>query len=598
MSASPDPSAQVMQSMLQAGQAWTQGFARWLQTHHAAMQQNATAAAESTSKATRGRDKAATASAAQPVAAASDALLKLQREFAARHAQLWQAQINRKPAQSSPPVALPAPGDRRFAAPEWAESPIYDYFRQSYLINAEFVGRLVEEMPTTDAQAKARLGFMARQYVDALAPSNFAATNPEFIKTALATKGESINAGIRNLLADIEKGRISMSDEEAFEVGRNLALTPGAVVFENELMQLIQYAPLSDQVADRPLVFVPPCINKYYILDLQPENSLVRHAVEQGNTVFMVSWRNPGAEQGHLTWDDYVEDGVLTALKVASRICGVEQVNALGFCVGGTILTSALAVARARGDDPVASLTLLTTLLDFSDPGELGLFIDPVSVAAREARIGKGGLMKGSELASVFSSLRANDLIWQYVVGNYLKGSKPAAFDLLYWNSDCTNLPGPFATWYLRKLYLENALRVPGRLKVCGEKVDLRRVDMPTFLYVSREDHIVPWQAAYRSRDLLGGNNVFVMGASGHIAGVINPPAKNKRSYWTGGYAGSDPEAWLVGAVEHRGSWWPAWSEWLAGFGGRQRKARVRLGNAAHKAIEPAPGRFVREKAS
>ncbi len=582
MSAGPDPSAQVMQSMLQAGQAWTQGLSQWLAARQSAMQSGVTVSAP-------GVDL---------VSMPSDALRKLQQEFAARHALLWQAQINRKPFQAPPAIALPEPGDRRFAAPEWADSPVYDYLRQSYMLNAELVGRMVETLPAADEQARARLRFMAKQYVDALAPSNFAATNPEFIKTAIATQGESINVGIQNLLADIEKGHISMTDEDAFEVGRNLAMTSGAVVFENEVMQLIQYAPLTAQVAERPLVFVPPCINKYYILDLQPANSLVRHVVEQGHTVFMVSWRNPQAEQGHLTWDDYVEHGALKALEVAAKICGVSQVNALGFCVGGTLLTTALGVARARDEDPVASLTLLTTLLDFSDPGELGVFIDPVSVAAREANIGKGGLMKGSELSSVFSSLRANDLIWQYVVGNYLKGAKPAAFDLLYWNSDCTNLPGPFAAWYLRKLYLENSLRVPGRLKVCGEKVDLGKVDMPAFLYVSREDHIVPWQASYRSRSLLSGKNTFVMGASGHIAGVINPPAKNKRSYWTSDYAGSDPDAWFAGAVEHRGSWWPAWTDWLAGFGGKQRKARVRLGNATYKALEPAPGRYVKEKAS
>jgi len=314
--------------------------------------------------------------------------------------------------------------------------------------------------------------------------------------------------------------------------------------------------------------------------------------------VFMVSWRNPREEQGRLTWDDYIESGALTALKVAAEICQVKQVNALGFCVGGTILSSALSVAKARGEDPVASLTLLTTLLDFSEPGELGCFIDENSVVQREQTIGKGGLLKGSELSSVFSALRANDLIWQYVVGNYLKGGKPAAFDLLFWNADSTNLPGPFAAWYLRHLYLENSLRVPGKLTMCGTTADLRRVDMPAFLYASREDHIVPWKTSYQSRGILGGKTMFTMGASGHIAGVINHPAKNKRSYWSSDSDSADPDAWLETASEHNGSWWPRWSGWLAGFGGKQCPARGRLGNAEHEPSEPAPGSYVKQKAA
>ena len=582
MADTPDPAAQAMQSMLQAGQAWSQAFTQYLSAQQTALQQKSAV------------NLPTAANAAVP----PEALSKLQQEFAARHAQLWQAQINRKRDQPAPQVAMPEAGDRRFAAPEWAESPVYDYLRQSYLINADFLGKVVDAMQVGDEKEKTRLRFVTRQYVDALAPSNFAATNPEFIKTALATQGESITAGIKNLIADIEKGSISMTDDTAFEVGRNLAVTPGAVVFENELIQLIQYSPTTEKVGEKPLVMVPPCINKFYILDLQPENSFVRYAVEQGNTVFMVSWRNPKADLGHLTWDDYLEKGALTALKVAGSICKVKQVNALGFCVGGTILSSALSIAKARGEDPVASLTLLTTLLDFSEPGELGCFIDESSVQQRETTIGKGGLLKGSELASVFSILRANDLIWQYVVGNYLKGGKPSAFDLLYWNSDSTNLPGPFAAWYLRNLYLENSLRVPGKLSMCGAKADLGRVDMPAFLYASREDHIVPWQTSYQSRSLLGGKSTFVMGASGHIAGVINPAAKNRRSYWVSDSSSKDPQAWLDSATENKGSWWPLWTTWLAGFAGKQRAARAQLGNSEYPTSEPAPGRYVKEKAS
>ena len=461
-----------------------------------------------------------------------EALVALRKEWRERHAALWQAMLARRDGDASPTIAPAEPGDRRFDHPAWAESPIFDYLRQAYRINGDYLRKAAEAAPVADGRAKDRLRCVTRQFIDAMAPSNFVATNPEFVRKALETQGESITRGIQNLIADLEKGRISMTDESVFEVGRNLAITPGAVVYENELMQLIQYAPLTDHVAKRPFVMVPPCINKYYVLDLQPENSFVRHAVEQGHTVFLVSWRNAKAAQGHLTWDDYIEQGVLTAFGVVKEICGVEQVNALGFCVGGTILGSALAVMKARGGDDVASLTLLATLLDFSEPGELGCFIDETSVVARENTIGKSGLLMGSELSAVFSALRANDLIWQYVVGNYLKGITPPPFDLLYWNSDSTNLPGPFAVWYLRNMYLENNLRVPGKLAMCGVKADLGKVDMPVFLLATREDHIVPWQASYLGRALLGGKTTFVLGASGHIAGVINPTTKNKRSHW------------------------------------------------------------------
>jgi polyhydroxyalkanoate synthase len=388
-----------------------------------------------------------------------------------------------------------------------------------------------------------------------------------------------------------------MTDDSAFEVGRNLATTQGAVVFENELIQLIQYSPLTDKVAKRPLVIVPPCINKFYILDLQAENSFVRYAVEQGNTVFLVSWRNAKAEQGNFGWNDYLEQGPITALSVAREICKVDQVNALGFCVGGTILSSSLAVLAARGEDWVSSLTLLTTLLDFSDTGEIGLFIDEQSCATRDATIGKGGLLTGRDLAGTFSALRANDLIWNYVSGNYLKGQKPQAFDLLYWNSDSTNLPGPFAAWYMRNLYLNNSLRIPGKLEMCGVKVDLGRVKMPNYLLAAREDHIVPWQTAYQSTRLLGGETRFVLGASGHIAGVVNPAAKNKRSFWINDKTKLDADAWLSAAEEKKGSWWTDWSAWLKQYADGECAARKKAGNAKFKEIEPAPGRYVKEKA-
>ncbi|MCK9387242.1 MAG: class I poly(R)-hydroxyalkanoic acid synthase [Sulfuritalea sp.] len=576
MSFPPDQNA-ALQAMLQAGNAMAQGFNQFL----AAQQRSSIPVG--VNPATENAD--------------SDALKALQQEWMGRHAQLWQGMLGKPVDQPGPQVASAAAGDKRFAHPAWSESPVYDYLRQAYLINAEYMKRVADEAPAADAQAKNRMRFVTRQMVDAMAPSNFLATNPEFVQKAIETQGASIQQGIQNLLADLEKGRISMTDDSAFEVGRNLAITPGAVVFENEVMQLIQYSPLTDKVAQRPLLLVPPCINKYYILDLQPENSLVRYTVEQGNTVFLVSWRNVQADLGHLTWHDYVEKGVLTAIKAVQAICKVKQISALGFCVGGTILGAALAVARGRGDNPVASLTLLTTLLDFSDTGEIGYFIDEKTVQAREAGIGKGGLLRGSELASVFSALRANDLIWQYVVGNYLKGNKPPAFDLLYWNADATNLPGPFLAWYLRNLYLENSLRVPGKLEVCGVKADLGRMDMPAFLYASREDHIVPWKTSYQTRSLLGGETTFVLGASGHIAGVINPAVKNKRNYWLNDSKPADADEWFEAATEVKGSWWPVWAKWLKSHGGKEIPARGRLGSKDYPPGEPAPGRYVKEKA-
>ncbi len=526
-----------------------------------------------------------------------NALLALQQEWRERHAALWQAMLQRDKQSPPTPMVQPEPGDRRFNHPAWRMSPIYDYLHQAYLLNAQYLKRAAELLPAPDALTRKRLQFATRQFVDALAPSNFAATNPEFIQKAIETQGESIKAGLANLIADMEKGRISMTDDSAFEVGRNLAITPGAVVYENELIQLIQYAPLTETVAKRPFLIVPPCINKYYILDLQPENSFVRYVVEQGQTVFLISWRNPQADLGHLSWDDYLEKGPLAALEVVREITRVDEVNALGFCVGGTILAAALAVARARGDAAVTSLTLLTTLLDFTDTGEIGLFVDEQSVAQREATIGNGGLLTARELSSTFSALRANDLIWQYVVGNYLKGDKPAPFDLLYWNSDSTNLPGPFAAWYLRHLYLENSLRVPGKLEMCGVKADLGKVDMPHFILATREDHIFPWQSSYLGRKHLGGPSTFVLGASGHIAGVINPAAKNKRSHWVNDSNTPDAERWLAGATEVPGSWWPRWADWLKQFAGGEVPARGRLGSRKHPPGEPAPGRYVKEKA-
>jgi polyhydroxyalkanoate synthase len=519
----------------------------------------------------------------------------LQARYLEQHSALWRSTLARENGADAQPVVLPERGDRRFSSEEWRRNPWFDYLRQSYLINTRFVSDWVDAIEA-EPRAKERLRFVTRQFADAMSPANFAATNPDALKLALDTQGESLKQGIRRLIDDVHKGRISTTDESSFEVGRNLAVTEGSVVFENELMQLIQYKPLTPTVFKRPLVMIPPCINKYYILDLQPENSLVRYAVEQGHMVFMVSWRNITEELGHLTWDDYIEKGVLKALAVARAISGSRRANALGFCVGGTMLGAALAVMAAKGEGGVESATFLASMLDFSDTGEIGLFIDEASVALREAAIGNGGVMPGRDLALLFSALRANDLVWSYVVNNYLKGKSPEAFDILYWNADSTNLPGPMYCWYVRNTYLGNGLRQAGATSVLGTPVDLGKVGVPAYLLATREDHIVPWRTAYRTTSLLHGEMHFALGASGHIAGIVNPPASGKRSYWTSSALPEDPDAWLATAEEKKGSWWGDWSAWLARFGGARIKARARLGNPTYKPVEPAPGRYVKDR--
>lgn len=447
-----------------------------------------------------------------------------------------------------------------------------------------------------DEKTKARVRFAVEQWLAAAAPSNFLALNAEAQKKAIETQGESIAQGLQNLMHDMQQGHVSMTDESNFEVGKNVATTEGAVVFENDYFQLLEYLPLTATVHEKPFLLVPPCINKFYILDLQPANSLIRYAVEQGHRTFVVSWRNPDESMQDKTWDDYIEHAAIQAIQVTREITGAKSINALGFCVGGTILATALAVLAARGEKPVSSVTFLTSLLDFSDTGILDIFIDETAVKFREMQLGQGGLLKGQDLASTFSFLRPNDLVWNYVVGNYLKGETPPPFDLLYWNSDSTNLPGPFYAWYLRNTYYENNLIKPGKLTVCGQPIDLTKLDMPAYIYGSREDHIVPIQGAYASTQVLKGTKRFVMGASGHIAGVINPPAKNKRSYWTSDKLAPSHDKWLAGATEYPGSWWSDWSAWLKRQAGKQIAAPKTYGSRKYKAIEPAPGRYVKVK--
>ncbi len=486
--------------------------------------------------------------------------------------------------------------DRRFSADAWGNDPRFDAIRRLYLSFSTLLESSVEQA-LGDEKTKDQLRFGVRQFLDAMSPSNFLATNPEALQLAIESGGQSLTEGMALYFQDLAKGRVSMTDETAFVVGKNLAITPGAVVYENELMQLIQYSPTTAEVYERPLVIIPPCVNKFYILDLQPENSFIRHAIGEGHTVFVVSWRQITPDLGHLTWDDYLKGGVMRAIDVARAITGKSQVNALGFCVGGTLLAAALAVMATAGDDKVASLTLLTTLLDFADVGELGLLVSEESVAAAEASIGHGGILPGKDMAFTFSALRANDLIWQYVSNSYLKGKAPPAFDLLYWNSDSTNLPGPMVSWFLRNAYLENKFAQPGKTIQCGVPLDLSAIAVPTYVYASRDDHIVPWGTAYQSTRLVGGDATFLLGASGHIAGVINPPAKGKRNYWVDGLHGDDPKAWLSTARSVSGSWWPHWYAWLAPHAGKRLRDRKKLGSKKFPIIEPAPGRYVLVKA-
>jgi polyhydroxyalkanoate synthase subunit PhaC len=551
----------------------------------------------------------------------ADTMASLQQDYLTQATDLWNRSL--QSSTGGAVVEAPSLSDRRFASAAWLKNPAAAYTAQMYLLNARTMMGLAESIEA-DAKTRARLRFAVQQWIDATSPTNYLALNPDVQQKALETQGASLTEGLKNLVHDLQQGHVSHTDETVFEVGRNVATTEGAVVFENDFFQLIEYAPLTPQVHARPMLFVPPCINKFYILDLQPDNSLIRYTVAQGHRTFVVSWRNPDESMADKTWDDYIEQGPIAAIRAVQTITGVKAFNMLGFCVGGTILATALAVLAARGEQPAHSLTLLTTLLDFSDTGILDIFVDEHSVKLREMTIGAEapggpGLLRGKELATTFNFLRPNDLVWNYVVGNYLKGESPPPFDLLYWNGDSTNLPGPMYCWYLRHTYLQDQLKQPGQLKVCGQQVDLGAIQAPVYIYGSREDHIVPWAAAYRSVPLMKGPRRFVMGASGHIAGVINPAAKNKRSYWIappdrdmGGKKGvakggknasrqdalpDSPDAWLKSAQEIPGSWWNDWSAWLNAQGGKLQAAPRQLGGGGLRAIEPAPGRYVKVRA-
>jgi polyhydroxyalkanoate synthase len=497
---------------------------------------------------------------------------------------------------SKPEMEKMAAQDKRFDSPTWMDS-FFTGIAALYVLNAKTLTAMTDAVQT-DPKTQARLKFLVQQWVDATSPANFFATNPEVHKKMLESQGESLRTGIENLVHDMRKGRISQTDETAFEIGKNVAVTPGEVVYQNKLLQLIQYKPTTEKVGAVPILFVPPSINKFYIMDLQQNSSLVKFTVDQGNTLFLVSWINEQDERSQLTWDDYVSEGILKAIDVVLDITGQPKTNVLGFCIGGTIAATGLAHLAARHEEKVNSFTLMTSLLDFSNTGVLDVFIDEQHCRMREQQLAKGGLMKGSELSSTFSFLRPNDLVWNYVVNNYLKGEKPVPFDLLYWNSDSTNLPGPFFAWYLRNMYLENNLVKKNRLTVAGQKMDLSSIKVPTYAMGAREDHIVPWDAAWKSVQALGGPKRFVLGASGHIAGSINPASKNKRSFWVNeSTAALTPQQWLDGATEVAGSWWNDWAKWLSAHRGELVDAPRQCGTGRFKPIEPAPGSYVRVRA-
>ena len=514
--------------------------------------------------------------------------LKTTTEFYQNQFNLW-INMFKPPSESA---AQPVLGDRRFASPEWEESPVHNYIKQSYLLTSRMLTGMVSDSQIDEA-SKRKTEFYTRQYIDAMSPSNFALTNPEVLKETLESKGQNLINGLEQLMRDFDKGRISMTDESAFELGKNIATTPGSVVFQNELIQLIHFKPITEKVNDRPLLIIPPCINKYYVLDLSAHNSYVRYCLEQGNNVFIISWRNPDEALGDKTWDDYLNEGTFPAINVIKKITGAKKINGVAWCIGGTMLATTIAVLAAKNKKPFASATFFTTLLDYSDPGELRVFIDESQVEQFEEKLKKGGVMPGKQLATTFAMLRANDLIWNYVVNNYLKGKTPPPFDILYWNSDSTNMTAAMYTWYLRNMYLENRLIQPGGVELCGVPVDLGKIDCPVYLLSAIEDHIAPWKTTFISTEVLKCPMEFVLGASGHIAGVINPANKNKRNFWINGEMGKGADHWLESAESVPGSWWTHWDRWLKSQGGKEIPAPEQVGNKEYPEIEAAPGVYV-----
>lgn len=522
-------------------------------------------------------------------------------DLASRHMALGYYTLARLAGKEKQPVIEPEPDDRRFQAEDWRKHLPFDVLHQAYLINSraflDWVGG-VEGIPQP---ARDQMQFYARQLTSAFSPSNAPMTNPEVIRITRERKGMNLVDGARQLLEDLRQNpslfNVGMTDRSAFEVGRNLATTPGKVVFQNELMQLIQYSPSTETVSKRPLLIVPPWINKFYILDLTAQNSFIQWLVEQGQTVFIISWRNPGPSLRDRGWEDYMEQGPLAAMDAVTEATGEERMNVIGYCIGGTLLASTLAWMKKKGRDPVVSATYLATLLDFSDPGGIGVFINDHSIRGIERMLAHKGYLDGRNMAFTFNLLRENELFWSFWTNNYLKGQKPAAFDVLYWNTDGTNLPAKMHSFYLREMYLNNRLVQPDSLNLLGEPINLSEIDVPSFFLSARQDHIAKWTATYKGALAHGGDVRFVLSGSGHIAGVINPPHKEKYGYWTNDTLSPDSGTWLENAEHHSGSWWPHWREWIARFSEEQVPARV-PGEGKLPAIENAPGSYVEVKAA
>ncbi|HYR37149.1 MAG TPA: class I poly(R)-hydroxyalkanoic acid synthase [Burkholderiales bacterium] len=505
---------------------------------------------------------------------------------------LWQSSWLKLLGMPSQPVAEPAKGDWRFKDEDWSKNFLFDYIKQSYLIAARHIQQAVASVEGLPPESEKKVAFFTRQYVDALAPSNFLMTNPQVLRETLSSGGQNLVRGLNNLLADIEKGggqlRISMTDETAFQLGRNVATSPGKVIYQNDLTQLIQYQPMTSEVYRRPLVIIPPWINKYYILDLREKNSFIRWAVERGHTVFVLSWVNPDAKLAQKGFDDYMVEGPLAAMDAVARATGQREINFIGYCLGGTLLGATLGYLAAKGDDRVKSATYFVSLLDFSQPGELGVFIDEAQVANLEKKMNQRGYLEGSEMAGTFNLLRANDLVWSFVVNNYLMGKDPFPFDLLYWNADSTRMPARMHSFYLRSMYLKNLLGVPGGIQLQGVPIDLGAVPVPSYFISTVEDHIAPWKTTYKGARYLGGPVRFVLGGSGHIAGVVNPPAAKKYHYWASDALPQTPEEWFAGATQTPGSWWEDWQRWIDNLnGGDKAPARIPA-----NAIEDAPGSY------
>jgi polyhydroxyalkanoate synthase subunit PhaC len=528
-------------------------------------------------------------------------LMEAQASLWQSYMELWQTTARRMMGEQTQPVIEPSRGDRRFKDKDWQENPVFDFLKQSYLLTSRWLLDTVHSVDGLDEKTSKKIDFYTRQFVDAMAPSNFAATNPEVLRATVESGGENLIKGLDNLLEDLESGkgrlRIKMTDMEAFEVGRNVAVSEGKVVFRNDLIELIQYAPKSETVYRRPLLVIPPWINKFYILDLRPENSFVSWLAGQGHTVFVISWVNPDERLAAKSFEDYMFEGPLAALDAIEKATGERDANVIGYCLGGTLLASTLAYMAVKKDDRVTSATFLTALTDFTEPGDLGVFIDEEQLKHLEADMNKRGYLEGAHMATTFNMLRANDLIWSFVVNNYLLGKEPFPFDLLYWNADSTRMPAAMHSFYLRKMYQENKLAEPGGITLGGVPIDLREVKTPAFFLSTKEDHIAPWETTYTGTQLLKGPVRFTLAASGHIAGVVNPPVPSPRyGHWAGDKTPPSPKDWLTGAQEKPGSWWPTWQEWIEAYGGGRVPARV-PGKGKLKALADAPGTYVMVKA-